>query len=148
MQYPVGWISSPTAGEGPTPGGADEIVSAAGGWYFRGLSRPVPDGVAVDDWVLRTLQHTDDPGCAPPRNTMDSVTVDGHDGRILGFCGTPPTPQIEATVVIDKTAYLYTLYDGRGTPNEAEARALFDRLMTATKLDPASIQGSPSPSPS
>jgi hypothetical protein len=79
---------------------------------------------------------------------MDSVTVDGHDGRILGFCGTPPTPQIEATVVIDKTAYLYTLYDGRGTPNEAEARALFDRLMTATKLDPASIQGSPSPSPS
>jgi hypothetical protein len=79
---------------------------------------------------------------------MESVIVDGHDGRILGFCGTPPAAQIEATVVIDNTAYLYTLFDFRGTPNEAEARALFDRLMTTIKLDPASVAGAPSPSPS
>ena len=148
MQYPAGWTANPTVGEGPTPGGADDFASAAGGWYLRGLSRPVPDGAVVDDWVVRTLQHTDDPGCSPPRTTMESVIVDGHDGRILGFCGTPPAAQIEATVVIDKTAYLYTLFDFRGTPNEAEARALFDRLMTTIKLDPASVAGAPSPSPS
>ena len=49
----------------------------------------------------------------PPRDTQESVTVDGHEGRILGFCGVPPAPQIEATVVVDKRAYLFTLYDGR-----------------------------------
>ena len=38
-------------------------------------------------------------------------TVDGHEGRILGFCGVPPAPQIEATVVVDKRAYLFTLFD-------------------------------------
>ena len=64
---------------------------------------------------------------------MESVTVDGHEGRILGFCGVPPAPQIEATFVVDKRAYLFTLYDGREAPNEQEARALFDRLMTTTR---------------
>jgi hypothetical protein len=147
-KYPAGWISNPTTGEGPSPGGADEFTSAGGGWYLRALSRPVPDGVVVDDWVVRTLQHSDDPGCAPPRNTMESVTVDGQEGRVLGFCGTPPAPQIEASVVVGKTAYLYSLFDGRETPDEAEARTLFDRFMATVKLDPASVAGSPKPSAS
>ena len=148
IRYPAGWTSTPTTGEGPSPGGADDFGSAAGGWYLRGLSRPVPDGVVVDDWILQTLQQSDDPGCMPRRDTMGSVTVDGHEGRILGFCGVPPAPQIEATFVVDKRAYLFTLYDGRAAPNEQEARALFDRLMTTITLDPASAVGSPKPSPS
>ena len=148
LRYPAGWKVTPTIGEGPSPGGSDDFVSAAGGWYLRGLSRAVPDGVVVDDWILQTLQQSDDPGCMPPRNTQEPVTVDGHDGRILGFCGVPPAPQIEATVVVDGRAYLFTIYDGREVPNETEARALMDRLMTTTTLDPASAAGSPKPSPS
>ena len=147
-RYPAGWITTPTTGEGPSAGGADDFVSAAGGWYLRGLSRAIPDGVVVDDWILSTLQDSGDPACMPRRETMESVTVDGHAGRLLGFCGTPPAPQIEASFVVDKRAYLFTLYDGREAPDEQEARALFDRFMTTTTLDPASAVGSPKPSPS
>ena len=82
---------------------------------------------------------------ATPRK---SVTVDGHEGRILGFCGVPPAPQIEATFVVDKRAYLFTLFDSREAPNAEEARALFDRFMATIKLDPQSAGGSPRPSPS
>jgi len=102
----------------------------------------------VDDWIVGTLQHSDDAGCTPRRATMESVTVDGNEGRILGFCGTPLVPQIEASVVVDKRAYLFSLFDGRETANEAEARALFDRFTVTVKLDPAAAQISPNPSPS
>ncbi len=146
IQMPVGWRASPT--DGPTPAGADAIVSAAGGWFLRGLSRPIPDGVVVDDWITHTLQQSDDPGCMPPRNTQEALTVDGHEGRILGFCGVPPAPQIEATFVVGKRDYLFTLFDSRGAANQDEARALFDRLAATIKLDPQSAGGSPNASPS
>jgi hypothetical protein len=148
IQYPAGWTVTPTTGQGPTPGGADDFVSAAGGWYLRALSVAVPDGVVVDDWIIQTLQHSDDPGCMPRRDTMESVTVDGHEGRLLGFCGVPPAPQIEATVVVDKRAYLFTLFDGREAASAEAARPLFDAFMATVKLDPQSAGGSPNPSPS
>ena len=148
MQYPAGWTASPTAGEGPTPGGADEFDSAAGGWHLRALSRPVPDGVVVDDWIVRTLQTSNDAGCMPQRSTMESVTVDGHEGRLLGFCGAEPAPQMEASVVVGKRVYLFTLFERQSAPREQEARALFDRFMATVRLDPASAGGSPKPSPS
>ena len=115
---------------------------------MRATSVAIPNGVAVDDWIVHTLQNSDDPGCMPPRATQEAVTVGGHAGRIVGFCGVPPAPQIEATVVADKRAYLLTLFDGREVPNAAEARALFDRFATTITLDPASAGGSPKPSPS
>ena len=129
IRYPAGWVVTPTTEAGPTPGGADAFVSAAGGWYLRALSRAIPDGVVVDDWILSTLQNSDDPGCMPRRDTMESVTV-------------------EATFVVDTRAYLFTLYDTRGTPSAEEARALFDRLAATITLDPASAVGSPKPSAS
>ena len=76
------------------------------------------------------------------------MIVDGHPGRILGFCGVPLASQIEATVVVGNQAYLFTLFDGRDTPDEGEARALFDRFAATITLDPPSTPGSPSPSPS
>jgi hypothetical protein len=148
IRYPAGWTANPTTGEGPTPGGADDFTSPAGGWYLRALARAVPAGVVVDDWILGTLQRSDDPGCKPPRNTQESVTIDGHAGRILGFCGVPLAPQIEATVVVGNQAYLFTLFDGREAPNASEARALFDRFAATITLDPPNVVGSPSPSPS
>ena len=36
IRYPTGWTSTPTTGDGPSPGGADDFGSAAGGWYLRG----------------------------------------------------------------------------------------------------------------
>ena len=67
IRYPAGWTVTPTTGEGPTPGGADELRLRG-----RGLVSPracpvaVPDGVVVDDWIRQTLQQSDDPGCMPP----------------------------------------------------------------------------------
>ncbi len=148
IRHPAGWTVIPTTGDGPSPGGADDFTSAAGGWYFRALSRVVPDGVGVDAWILATLQHSTDVGCMPPRSTQETVTIDGHEGRILGFCGTPLAAQIEATVVVDNVAYLFTLGDNQESPNANEARALFDTLAATIKLDPQSAGGSPSPSPS
>jgi len=148
IKVPAGWTVNPMGGEGPTPGGADEFVSAAGGWYLRALSRPVPDGVVLDDWIVRTLQNSNDPGCMPQRATMESVTVDGHEGRVMGFCGAEPAPQIEATVVVGKRVYLISLYEPQQSPREADARALFDRLIATIRFDPASAGGTPKPSPS
>jgi hypothetical protein len=149
MKYPDAWRTTPTNGDGPTSGGADEFVSTeSDGWYARALSRQIPDGVVVDDWIVETLQPSDDPGCMTPRATQESVIIDGREGRILGFCGTPAAPQIEATVVADKRAYLFSLFDTRQVPNEAEARALFDRFAATITLDPASAGASPSPNPS
>jgi len=148
LRYPAGWTATPTTGDGPTPGGADEFGSPAGGWYLRTLSRPIPEGVVVDDWIVRTLQNSDDPGCMPRRDTMEPVTIDGHEGRLMSFCGVPPAPQIETTVVVGKRAYLFTLFDGRLVPDEAEARALFDRFAATMTLDPTSADASPKPSAS
>ena len=148
IKYPTGWTSNPTTGEGPTPGGADEFSSGESGWYLRTLSRPIPDGVIVDYWILAILQQSDQLACMPPRNTQESVTIDGHEGRILGFCGTPTAPQIEATVAVGNRAYLFTLNDTRVVANERESRALFDRIAATITLDPASAVESPSPSPS
>ena len=102
----------------------------------------------VDDWILQTLQNSNDPGCMPRRDTQESVLVDGHDGRLLGFCGAQPAPQIEATVVADNRAYLFTLFDLREAPNADEARGLFDRFTATITLDPGSAVPSPNPSPS
>lgn len=148
IQYPAGWTVTPTTGEGPTGGGADDFVSAAGGWYFRALSVAVPDGVVVDDWIRQTLTHSNDAACAPPRDTLESVTIDGREGRILGFCGVPLAPQIEATVVVEKRAYLFTLYDAQEAASEEEARALFDAFTATIKLNPEDAEGSPGPNPS
>ena len=149
MRYPAGWTVTATTDGGPTPAGSDDFVSAAGGWYFRASSVPIPDGVVVDDWIPQVLQKADDPGCMPPRNTQESVVIGGHEGRILGFCGVLPAPQIEATVVLGKRAYLFTLFDSQDVPNEAEARALFDRIQATITLDPArAVRSSPKPSSS
>jgi hypothetical protein len=147
IRYPAGWTTTPTTGEGPIPGGADEFASAAGGWHLRTLSRPVPDGVVVDDWIVATLQRSGDPGCMPQRSTQESVTIDGHDGRLMGFCGVAPDPQIEATVVVDDRAYLFTLFDSQDPADEEEARALFDKFLATVTLDPQSATASPSPTP-
>jgi len=148
IRYPAGWTATATTGDAPTPGGADGFESAAKGWYLRALSRAIPDGVVVDDWIVQTLQKSDDPGCMPPRNTQESVVIGGHEGRILGFCGVLPAPQIEATVVLGKRAYLFTLFETQETPSAEEARALMDRFITTITFGPASAEGSPAPSAS
>ena len=148
MKYPTDWTVTPTIGVGPDSGAADEFDSGAPGWYLRSLSRSIPEGAAVDDWIVGTLQVSSDSGCMPPRHIQESVIIDGHEGRIMGFCGRGPAPQVEATVVADKRAYLLTLFDNRPVPNESETRALFDRFAATITLDPASAVEVPAPSPS
>ncbi len=149
LRHPAGWIVDED-GDGPTSDGSVIFAPAAAGGTFRALSVAVPDGVVVDDWIAQTLTYGPDTGCAPPRNTLDPVTIDGHAGRILGFCGTPTAPQIEATVVVDKRAYLFTFLDfreGEGVPNEDWAQAMFDAFAATITLDPQAAGGSPSPEP-
>jgi hypothetical protein len=140
VRYPAGWIVTPTTGQGPDGGGADEFSSPdapTGGWHLRALSRAIPNVVGVDEWIMGTLTHSA-AGCMPSRSSLETLSVDGHEGRVQGFCGLPPATQIEATVVVDKRAYLFTLWDFRSEAavSEAEARASFDRFMATVTLDP------------
>ena len=145
IQYPAGWNLDTS--DGPNPGGAEGFNSPTGGWRLRVLSRAVPTGVGVDEWIMQNLTVSGDGACMPARSTLATVIVDGHEGRIQGFCGLPPATQIEATVVVDSRVYLFTLWDLRGdaVANDAEARALFLRFMTTVTLDPAAAS-TPGPS--
>ncbi len=151
IRYPAGWKVTPTFKDGLTADGADHFDSVDGLQLFRALSVVVPDGMVVDDWIARNLTQSSVVTCAPPRNTLDPVTIDGHDGRLRGFCGAPPATEIEASVVIGNRVYLLTLFDyreGDGLANEDEIRAVFDAFTATIKLDPQSARGLPSPSPS
>jgi hypothetical protein len=84
---------------------------------------------------------------------LAEVTIDGHAGRLRGFCGDPPATEIEATVVVNNRVYLFTLFrfvEGNETASEAHERALFDAFAATIKLNPQDVQVRPSivPGPS
>ena len=152
IRYPAGWVVISARPDGWTDG-----------WRLRRTSSPrpgagisarlVPSPSRTESW---SMTGSSDPrssltiqACMPRRDTQESVTIDGHEGRLMGFCGDPPAPQFEATVVVDERAYLFTLFDARETPNEDEARAVVrSNFVTTITLDPGSAGGSPKPSPS
>jgi hypothetical protein len=149
LRYPAGWKATATTGAGPLPSQeADIFEPASGGGRFRALSVAVPDGVVVDDWISRYLTMSDVADCSAPRDTLEPVTINGQAGRLRGFCGNPPSPEIEATIVVADRAYLFTLFQfpPEGTASEVEARAFFDAFAATITLNPQDAKDSPSPS--
>jgi hypothetical protein len=143
IRYPVDWVA--------TRGGGSETFDAPGAFVsFRALSAVVPDGLSADDFIVGTLTTSPIAACSPRPDTLPVVTIDGHEGRVRGFCGEPPATEIEATVVISRRVYLFTLfwYAKTPAPNEAEVRAWFDAFTATITLDPPEAAGSPNPSPS
>ena len=150
IRYPPDWIATARSKNGPRPGDeADTFDPVGGGGAFRALSVVMPDGVVVDDWISQNLTYSDKADCARPRNTLEVVTIDGHAGRLRGFCGSPTATEIEATVVIDNRVYLFTLFrfeEGGATASEEEVRAWFDAFAATITLNPQDAEGSPRPS--
>ena len=151
LRYPADWVASPTSADGPSSTGQTPSTKPMG----RGGSGCRPSWCrtewSIDDWISQNLTYSTDADCARPRNTLEQVIIDGHAGRLRGFCGNPPATEIESTVVVDNRVYLFTMFwfvEGTGAVNEAEVRSWFDAFTATMTLDPGSAGGSPKPSPS
>ena len=109
---------------------------------FRAMSVLVPDGQSIDDFIVGNLTASANAACSPRPDTLEAVTIDGHEGRVRGFCGEPPATEIEASVVIGRRVYLFTLfwYASVPAPTEAEVRASFDAFTATITLDPESAR--------
>ena len=144
IHYPADWTVTPA--KAGTTGESDTFDPPGGVGRFRALSVVVPAGVVVDDWITQNITASDIPECAPPRDTLAEVTIDGQPGRFRGFCGNPPATEIEATVVVDNRVYVFTLFRGNeGTASEGELRSLFDAFTATVTLNPQDAEGSPGP---
>jgi hypothetical protein len=147
--YPEGWTPIPaTALWEPSPaseGSYDRIINAPDGGMFRVTSALIPDGVSTDDWIDQFMTQADDPGCAPVRSTQPVIVIDGQRGRIRDSCG-----EVEATVVVGRRVYLFTLFLGDGLDRipAANARAVFDAFATTIDLRPEDGFSTPSPASS
>ena len=72
--------------------------------------RWLPDGVSIDEWVDQSVVRYQPGGCGVPRSEQPEITIDGQPGRIWEGC----PGEIEATVVVGRRLYLFTLYlDGQ-----------------------------------
>ncbi len=141
ISYPVDWTvtspSDPAPWSPPTwrDGGSaldpfDFIESSPGPPWFRAASAQLPVGLAdVDDWIDQNLTFSDVPGCAPPREEWEEISIDGAPGRLRDSCG-----EVEATVVTDGRVYLFTLF--LGSDQVLNGRELFDALAATIDLRP------------
>jgi hypothetical protein len=151
--YAPGWPTMPSTLVGPwdpvvTPQPAFEpydYIQTEGGGTFRAASAVIPDGAPVDDWIVQHLTHSDVPACSAPRDSLETVAVDGQAGRLRGFCDS--AAEIEVTVVVGRRVYLFTLFRGERATVEAEERALFDAMLATIQLSPEDAEVAPSASP-
>ena len=136
IRYPADWHIRDDLGP---PSGSDLFVGSGDFAAFRALSVVVPDGLVIDDYIVSTLTNSNVSACIRRPDTLEAVTIDGHEGRLRGFCGEPPpATEVEATVVIGRRVYLFTLFWFAETPapTESEARAWFDAFTATITLDP------------
>ncbi len=105
--------------------------------WFRAASAPLPDGLPdVNDWIDEYLIFGDST-CVPPRDTQEPISIDGAPGRVRDRCG-----EVEATIVLEGRAYMFTLFLGSEVLN---GRELFDAFAATIDLRP---EDAPLPSPS
>src|SRR5215207_3591606 len=81
--------------------------------------------------------------CSPPRITQPEVVIDGRPGRIRHSCD-----DVEASVVVERRAYLFTLFRGDqsgGDIQASDARAAFDEFAATIRLRPEDAEESPPP---
>jgi hypothetical protein len=110
-----------------------------GGGVFRAASAAAPEGVSIDEWIDELIIQAKADTCNPPRATLSEVTIDGQAGRIRDEC----PEEVEATVVVGRRAYVFTLFLGA-----SNRRALFDAFAATIDLRPGDAVVVPSPTPS
>ena len=103
---------------------------------FRAASAEAPTGVSIDDWIDESITGAEPGSCNPPRTTLPEISVDGQPGRIREGC----PDEIEATVVVDRRVYVFTLF--------SDSRVAFDALAATIDLRPKEAIALPSPTPS
>ena len=106
---------------------------------FRGASTLAPDGVSIDDWIDESVVGVPFGDCQEARSTLPEITIDGQPGRIHEGCPN----EIEATVVVGRRVYLFTLFGLADVANIS--RAVFDAYASTIDLRPEEA-ASPAPS--
>jgi hypothetical protein len=146
--FPAGWTLAPATSRWWPPAwsvsddnsGFDFIDGPLPeGGAFRAASAVAPEGISVDDWVDEFITAASVGSCYPPRAGLPEISVDGQTGRINDGC----PDEIEATVVVGRRVYVFTLFLGEG-----QGRALFDAFAATIDLRPEDAIEVPSPTPS
>jgi hypothetical protein len=114
-----------------------DYILLAGFPTFRAASAVAPDGVVIDDWIdsYMTAVGDFDSDCNPRRATLPETTIDGQAGRIRTTC----PGEVEATVVVGRRAYLFTLFS-----DSPDRKAMFDAFAATIDLRP---EGAPAATP-
>lgn len=110
-------------------------------YTFSAGSAVAPEGVVIDDWIDRHITIAGDDICNPPRTTLPEITIDGHAGRVNTTC----PRDVEATVVVGRRVYLFTLATDYERP---ERQAMFDAFVATIDLRPEGAPAAPTPTPS
>jgi hypothetical protein len=116
-----------------------DYILVAGFPTFRAASAVAPDGVVIDDWIDSYMTTEDDGDCNPRRATLPETTIDGQAGRIRTAC----PRMVEATVVVGRRAYIFTLFS-----DSPDRKAMFDAFAATIDLRPEGAPAAPTPTPS
>ena len=125
---PVAWA----AANGPTSW--MDVIRPVTDGFLRIASARVPDGADGEDWVATYFGNDCSTAC-------EDVVIDGQPGRL-----SVDPDEIEATLIVDGRAYVFTLFTGQGAIKDG--RAMFDAFMATVDLRPNDAIVAPMTSPS
>ncbi|HTY72982.1 MAG TPA: hypothetical protein VMI11_11240 [Actinomycetes bacterium] len=141
IAYPSGWtvtsgMKAWTDPEGDPP--SVDVFQSPGKARFLVVSQPLPRGWSA----LRWERQVDEPGtlarCFPAPGRWKTVTVDGHQGGILG--GDYGCFFTKAVVVANGRGYLFT---GQAGPTmDFSGSTIFDRTLFDEMVDSISLHSS------
>jgi hypothetical protein len=146
--YPADWTVEPATSLWWPPAWAHsddysgfDFIFAPADHHFRAASAVAPEGVVIDDWIDSYMTTAGDNTCNPRRSTLPEITIDGQAGRIRTTCPN----EVEATVVVGRRAYMFTLSSESDSPDK---QAMFDAFAATIDLRPGGAPAAPTPTPS
>ena len=141
MRYPDGWTVK--AGTKPWVHGQDssdsaDVFQSPGKPAVSVVSQRIPKGWSAARWIQDFLPGAGEvamPSCFPPPSEWLPVTVDGHDGGLLG--GDFNCSFTEAVVIVDGTAYVFNaMPDPNAVNTKIFDQGLFNELLGSVQLAP------------
>jgi hypothetical protein len=146
--YPADWTVEPATSLWWPPAWAHsddysgfDFIFAPADHHIRAASAVAPEGVVIDDWIDSYMTTAGDNTCNPRRSTLPEITIDGQAGRIRTTCPN----EVEATVVVGRRAYMFTLSSESDSPDK---QAMFDAFAATIDLRPEGAPAAPTPTPS
>lgn len=143
MRYPDGWTVK--GGTKPWVHGQDssdsaDVFQSPGKPAVSVVSQRIPKGWSAARWIEDFLPGAGEvamPSCFPPPSEWLPVTVDGHDGGLLG--GDFNCSFTEAIVIADGTAYVFNaMPDPNAVSTKIFDQGLFNELLGSVQLAPES----------